>query len=117
MHLVALPFVAILTMGASDKTATPSPANPQEAVGEFTFVDPLARKCRDGASSTNEQQAGQPLLEREPATLNEGTIIYAVDRRINGCSVILVKNGGPNSRYRILPSDLIARPSPPEQGK
>jgi hypothetical protein len=117
MQPIILPLATLALMGAADQPATPPPADEQVAFPEFTSFAPPGKRCPDGALPTNEQQARQPRFEREPATPGQGQIIYAVDRRIEGCSVILVKSGPNAIRNMLRPSDRPLPASPPQQGK
>jgi hypothetical protein len=51
-------------------------------------------KCSDNKLPTAYNSSQQPRFERGPATADMGQLIYAVDRRIDGCSVVLVKSTG-----------------------
>lgn len=61
-------------------------------------------ECRDRIHQVREAN-GQPALDREPADPDEGVLIWAVDRREAGCSVMVVKGD---------PEDIRPLPRPPE---
>jgi hypothetical protein len=94
MNPFAIPL-AFVILGATDvppSLAMPSPDEPLAAMREFQPGDAEGRQCRDGNLPAVDSPNRQPRFERGPATPESGQIIYAVDRRIDGCSVILVKS-------------------------
>ncbi len=72
------------------------PSYQEPAVVWNTYKDAEIEKaiCRDRIQKAREQ-AGQPWLDRGPATGEEPMAIWAVDRREEGCAV-LVTMGDPN---------------------
>jgi hypothetical protein len=110
MHLIALPLVVAL-FGASNVSPAP-PSIPDEAplaAGRELRPDFMAgNKCRDDKLPTADNPGRQPRLERGPATADMGQMIYAVDRRIDGCSVVLAMSPGlkPRGEMKITPEEM-----------
>jgi hypothetical protein len=110
MHQFALPLVIAL-LGASDAPAQP-PSTPNEAplaAGRELRPDFLGgNKCRDNKLPTVDNPGRQPRFERGPATADMGQYIYAVDRRIDGCSVVLAMSPSlkPRGEMKITPEEL-----------
>lgn len=112
MQQFALPLVIAL-LGASD--APPSPqhiiiASP-EAAGRELRPDFLSGpKCRDDKLPTADNPGRQPRFERGPATADMGQYVYAVDRRIDGCSVVLAMTPSikPRGEVKLKPEDMAA---------
>lgn len=110
MQYLALPLVIAL-LGASD--APPSPPSPPHeaplaALRELRPDFLAGNRCGEGNLPTADNPGRQPRLERGPATAEMGQLIYAVDRRIDGCSVVMVKSAGlpagrPFGRIRLTP--------------
>ena len=61
------------------------------------------RDCRDVITKVR-SEAGLPLLDRQPASPDKPYLIYAVDRREGGCSVMVMK-GNPDD-IRQLPKPM-----------
>lgn len=61
------------------------------------------RRCNDTITQAR-AEAGLPMLDRKPATPDEAHHIYAVDRREDGCSV-MVMAGNPED-IRPLPAPM-----------
>lgn len=111
MQHFALPLVVAL-LGASDAPPAPPRAydgQPLATMREWRPEDFMAgSKCRDSNLPAAGNPGGQPLFERGPATADMGQYIYAVDRRIDGCSVVMVMSEAPPpdlpfGRIRISP--------------
>lgn len=79
----------------SDEPLSAMPSYEQPTVVWRTYEEAQAKKaiCRDRIHKAREQM-GQPPLDREPATGDEPMAIWAVDRREDGCAV-LVAMGNP----------------------
>ena len=111
MQPIAMPLVTLALLASVDAPA-PKPraaAGPDAIMREFRpFVAP-GNHCRDDASPANGGHGEEPRLERGPATPDMGQTIYAVDRRVDGCAVILVKSTGvhPLGRMQLSPGDRI----------
>lgn len=110
MQQIALPLVVAL-LGVSD--APPAPQHitvaAPEAAGRELRPDFLAGpKCRDAKLPTADNPGQQPRFERGPATADMGQYLYAVDRRINGCSVVLAMGPSiqPRVQMKLSPEDM-----------
>lgn len=110
MQYLALPLVIAL-LGASDAPPSP-PSSPDEpplvALRELRPDFLTRNKCDGNALPTADNPGRQPRFERGPVTAEMGQLIYAVDRRIDGCSVVMVKSaalpaGRPFGRIRLSP--------------
>lgn len=114
MHYLVLPLVLAL-LGASDAPPAPPQASdeqPRVTMHEWQ-PDEFAsgRKCRDSNLPAGDNPGRQPRFERGPATVDMGQMIYAVDRRIDGCSVVLVMGEGrapnpPFGRIKLSPEQM-----------
>jgi hypothetical protein len=114
-----------MTIAAADKVneppvdaaATTQAASAAKPVGPFV-AQPLVpsdmgrMKCRDSISPAIKQSGKLPMLEREPASPERPLAIYAVDRRENGCSVMVMMGNpadirhvpeGPESPIAVIP--------------
>ena len=97
--LASLPVAAILLSGQSQ----PVPEMPSEepdaqivqlAEGEAAYCGEVIRQVRDANALTT--------LQRGPATPEDGYLIAAVDKRVDGCSVMQMH--GDVSDLRPLPA-------------
>lgn len=75
-----------------DASMAAMPSYGQPAVAWRTYDDARSEEtiCRDRIYRAREE-SGQPPLDREPATGDEPLAIWAVDRREDGCSVLVAK--------------------------
>lgn len=110
MHQFALPLVIAL-LGASDAPPAPQQITiaAPEAAGRELRPDFLAGpKCRDAKLPTANNPGQQPRFERGPATADMGQYLYAVDRRIDGCSVVLAMSPSlqPRTRLKLTPENM-----------
>jgi hypothetical protein len=110
MHQFALPLVIAL-LGASDAAPAPQQITiaALEAAGRELRPDFIADpKCRDDKLPTADNPGRQPRFERGPATADMGQYIYAVDRRIDGCSVVLAMSPSlkPRGEMKITPEEM-----------
>jgi hypothetical protein len=112
MRLVLIPLFARAAMGADNPQSAPdgAPANPadrsdtqfshdggpvdegralamRETLGTETEEE-LA--CRDRITQARVASGQPPLLKRGPATPEDPVLIYAVDRRQDGCAVMVM---------------------------
>ncbi len=110
MQHLALPLVIAL-LGASEAPPSP-PSIPDEApLAALRELRPdflAGNRCRDNKLPAADNPGQQPRFERGPATADMGQLIYKVDRRIDGCSVVLAKSVGlpsdpPFGRIRLSP--------------
>jgi hypothetical protein len=111
MQSLALPLAALALLGAADRSPAP-PAEPQAALRETRPVTPSEKECRDRSAHARDAAGKPPLLEREPASPDKPYLIYAVDRRQDGCAVMVMKGdpedirplpARPNDAARIIP--------------
>ena len=116
MQPFALPLAALALLGAADTPPAP-PADPQTAPAEPRPVTPSDAECRDRITHAREAAGKPPLLERGPASPDKPYLIYAVDRRQDGCAVMVMK--GDPADIRPLPArpDGAARIIPLGNGK
>lgn len=78
---------------------------------------PSDAECRDRITKAREAAGTPPLLDREPASPDKPYRINAVDRRQDGCSVMVIK--GDPADIRPLPEaadqPIVAMPAEPER--
>jgi hypothetical protein len=99
MRLILLPLSALASIGAMpphEKAAAPPDAmmpGYAEPAQKWGSVDEAvaARNCRDRIEQVRDA-AGQPALDKTPATAGEGYLINAVDIRVDGCTVMQMKS-------------------------
>ncbi|QUL38739.1 hypothetical protein [Erythrobacter sp. JK5] len=116
MKAVILTVLAIGLIGAKgdvdpaeSRSSNPPPtlAPSSDAAISSRLADLLKRvraeDCRDRIHRAR-AAAGLPLLDREPAAPDRPYLIYAVDRRQDGCSVMMMK-GDPDD-IRQLPRPM-----------
>ncbi|HYD24298.1 MAG TPA: hypothetical protein VEB68_05845 [Croceibacterium sp.] len=85
---VVLPLVALaLATGAAAREA----ALPEPIPGAIVAQIGPKAVCRDRIHLVREER-GLPKLEREPASAEEPLLIAAVDKRIDGCSVLVMRD-------------------------
>ncbi len=120
--LTALPLIALPASADDTVLETPlnnpafvSPAKPWTTIETATkpivyenqrgvrlgAIDP--RECRDRISKAREALGLPPQLNREPASPDKPHLIYAVDRRQDGCSVMVMKDNRDDIRQLPLP--------------
>jgi hypothetical protein len=117
MQLIALPLALVLS-SATDLPSPPASADePRAVIRELQPGDFSGGRCREGNLPTSENPNSQPRFERGPASPDMGQIIFAVDWRVDGCSVILAKYGIGDVRRLLWQSDGILQASPSDQGK
>jgi hypothetical protein len=93
---------ALDTSGTLGSPGSPSLALPQPPLRDRGEVaDPSAGAvCRDRIEAVRDER-GLPKLNRDKAASDEALLIAAVDRRIGGCSVMVMRND--TSDIRPLP--------------
>jgi hypothetical protein len=116
MQPFALPLAALALLGAADTPPAP-PAGPQAALREAGPVTPSDAECRDRITHAREAAGKPPLLEREPASPDRPYLIYAVDRRQDGCAVMVMKGDPADIRPLPVRPDGAARIIPLGNGK
>lgn len=104
MQLITLPIAALALVAAADAPSEPAT---QAVTREPPRFAPSDDRCRDVISQARQEAGKPPLLEREPASPDKPYHIYAVDRRQDGCAVMVMK--GDPADIRPLP----ARPDGP----
>ena len=67
---------------------------------------PSDTECRDRIARAREAAGKPPLLDREPASPDRPHHIYAVDRRQDGCAVMVIKGN---------PDDIRPLPTAPDE--
>lgn len=125
MRLFVIPLVAATLISANDAGAyPPSLDNPAyskpadkwktlpeveqpaaataENDGSSSEPDP---SCSDVITTARAENGLRPLVKRAPASADEPHLIYAVDRREEGCSVMVMKGN---------PEDIRPLPGPAE---
>jgi len=102
MRVIALSFVAVALIGADEPQAggAKTPMSVE--------ADPDREICRDRIEHARAASGQPPLLQRGPATPEDPVLIYAVDRRQDGCAVMVVAGD---------PADIRPLPEQPEGGK
>ncbi len=97
MHPFAIPlaFFALAAADVPPDFALPSVDGPISAMPELRPDFLAGDKCRDKNLPAAGQSGQQPRFERGPATADMGQYLYAVDRRVDGCSVILAMSPSP----------------------
>ena len=105
--LACLPIAALMVSGQT----SPEPLVPETAARMPNLSDPQAPGCADVIREVRDA-SGQDALLRGPAMANEGQMIAAVDKRIEGCAVLQM-HGNPDD-LRPLPlvtEDFRLRPA------
>ena len=109
IHII-LPLSFVLTglNGASDTPMQASLGEPRSAMLELNPNLFAGSGCRDANLPAGDNLDQQPRFDRGPATPGSGQIIYAVDHRVNGCSVIVVKSTriAPSQGMRLSPQQM-----------
>lgn len=104
MRIIALPLAALALIGADEPPAAEAPV--ETPVTTEAEADRSA--CRDRIEYARRASGQPPLLRRGPATPDDPVMIYAVDRRQDGCAVMVVKGD---------PQDIRPLPEQPRDGK
>jgi hypothetical protein len=125
MRLIFLPIVACATIAATPEA--PRQADTHVATDEIPAaylpcrgtvpvfnpeacertVDPIQpADCGDRIQQVRDA-SGQPKLDREPAKPDEPLLIAAVDHRIDGCPVMVMRNDVSDVRPLPAPSETV----------
>jgi hypothetical protein len=89
---IVLPLIALmLTTGAAAQSGAPQAVPPEPVPGTLTTRTDQAAVCRDRIELVR-QERGLPKLQRDTASPDEALLIAAVDKRIGGCSVMVMRN-------------------------
>lgn len=100
---IALPLLALAFSTASAAGPTPLGSTDERQARPGS----PERVCRDRIQTVREER-GLPKLDRGNASKEEPLFIAAVDKRIDGCSVMVMRND--TSDIRPLPAPPIAPP-------
>jgi len=103
---VVLPLIALLltTAASAQQSAPVQPApGPRPMLGPVIGEESSTQVCRDRIHEVR-RELGKPALERDAAP-TDPLFIAAVDKRIGGCSVMVMRNDT---------SDIRALPAPQE---
>ena len=98
---VALSLAALLL--ATGATPPPEAPTPQIRMVQ-PYNGPSKQVCRDRIHEVRED-LGLPRLERDTASPDEPLFIAAVDKRIGGCSVMVMRNNLADVRPLPAPDD------------
>lgn len=93
---VILPLAAVLLSTAA---ANAREALPLENSTPFAVQQEAGRVCRDSIHQVR-RELGKPALQRDSSS-TDGLLIAAVDKRIGGCSVLVMRDD--TSDFRPLP--------------
>lgn len=107
MKMIALPVLALALMGAAEDTPPVPKGAAQPAPLAATPAPPSPEQCRDRITQAREAAGKPPLIDRGNAAPEKPPLIYALDKRVEGCSAMVML--GDPSDIRPLP----ARPDGP----
>jgi hypothetical protein len=110
MHYFALPLSALALVGAAEPPSD-SPV-PHPAIRQVELSVQSSEHCRDRITQAREDAGKPPLFDRAPASPDKPYKIYAVDKRIDGCSVMVMHGDVSDVRPLPLPSDEPLRVTP-----
>jgi hypothetical protein len=90
---VVLPLIVLtLATGAlAESPGAPPPVPPEPVPGTLSAATDSEVVCSDRIHEVR-QERGLPKLQRDTASLDEPLLIAAVDHRIGGCSVLVLRN-------------------------
>jgi hypothetical protein len=99
---VALSLIAVTlaTGAAAEPSGAPQPVPPEPVPGAMSVRTDQKAVCNDRIELVR-QERGLPKLQRDTASPDEPLLIAAVDRRVDGCSVMVMYND--TSDIRPLP--------------
>jgi hypothetical protein len=115
MHPFVVPL-AFVILGATDEPPALTPPMRDEPLAVIRELRPDlvgSKACRDRNLPTAGNPGQRPRFERGPATADIGQYIYAVDRRVDGCSVTLAMNPGiqPRGKMKLSPDEMAEIPA------
>ena len=88
MHRFLLPFAALALAGAKD---APAPADTRDVTTPvIRSLSPSPEFCRERITHARETSGQPPLKDRGPASADNPYLIHAVDKRIDGCAVMVM---------------------------
>ncbi len=92
MRIAPSLIVLTLATGAlAESTSAPSAVPPEPVPGTQSAATDSEVVCRDRIQLVR-QQRGLPKLQRDTASPDEPLMIAAVDHRIDGCSVMVMRS-------------------------
>ena len=92
----------LATVAVAESSSARQPVPPEQVPGTLTTRTDQAAVCRDRIELVR-QERGLPKLQRDTASPDEPLLIAAVDQRIGGCSVMVMRND--TSDIRPLPTE------------
>lgn len=117
MRVILAPLLAMSTIAAADTPTeqsarapadaalptadAPAPNDGMAVLGQPAEDSAQEKVCRDRITQARKEAGKPPLLDREPASPDQPYHIYAVDRRQDGCSVMVI--AGDPADIRPLP--------------
>lgn len=101
MRTFMLSLGGLALMGAAEPPETSPPSQPVPALRVIEPLAPPPEHCRDQITKAREDAGKSPLLDRAPASPDKPYHIYAVDKRIDGCAVMVMH--GDVTDFRPLP--------------
>jgi hypothetical protein len=89
---IVLPLLALLSPAMTLAADTPAPAETESVRPTVRELKgpPEPANCRDRIHAVREERS-LPKLERDTASPDEPLFIAAVDKRIGGCSVLVMR--------------------------
>lgn len=104
---IAFSLPLLVSAGVAQEPDTPETAGVQDDFGDLARED-----CTDRIQTIREE-SGQLRLERQPASPGDPLLIYAVDRREDGCPVLVMAHRpedirpvpDASDRPRLFPAD------------
>ena len=87
VSLIALTFA---TGALAESSGAPQDVPPEPMPGAMTTRTDQKAACRDRIELVR-QERGLPKLQRDTASRDEPLFIAAVDKRIDGCSVLVMR--------------------------
>jgi len=108
---VIVPLIALLlaTGAAAPPTAVVPMHGPDASTRAEAAPDGAQTVCRDRIQQVR-RELGKPVLDRDNTPPQAPLFIAAVDKRIDGCSVMVMRND--TSDFRPLPAEGEARMMP-----
>ncbi|MGB3470082.1 MAG: hypothetical protein WBA51_04600 [Erythrobacter sp.] len=118
MRAFLIPFAAFALIGANDKAEIeaqgPDVPVPVDGANHDARVDCQGRLTSTGDQNPPVAVSNKALFQRKPATPEKPLAIYAVERRENGCAVMVMMGDINDVRplpetdeqgYRLLPAE------------
>lgn len=112
MRIAPSLIVLTLATGAlAESTSAPSAVPPEPVPGTQSAATDSEVACRDRIQMVR-QHRGLPKLQRDTASPDEPLLIAAVDHRIGGCSVMVMRNDTADVRPLPRPGEAKLRRLP-----